>query len=59
MTEAGFEAGWLDGCAQIARAAGETIMSVYATDFTVRGKACPVLLLRQVGCHCYGATLPE
>ena len=44
MTEAGFEAGWLDGCAQIARAAGETIMSVYATDFTVRGKddASPV-----------------
>ncbi|TMW77148.1 3'(2'),5'-bisphosphate nucleotidase CysQ [Thauera sp. UPWRP] len=44
MADAGFEAGWLDGCARIVRDAGETIMAVYATDFAVRGKddASPV-----------------
>ncbi|TMW72625.1 3'(2'),5'-bisphosphate nucleotidase CysQ [Thauera sp. UPWRP] len=44
MADAGFEAGWLEGCARIARDAGETIMAVYATDFAVRGKddASPV-----------------
>lgn len=44
MMAADIESGWLDGCARIAREAGEVIMAVYATGFAVRGKddASPV-----------------
>lgn len=41
-----FESDWPDSIAAIARAAGEVILDIYATDFTVRGKsdASPVTM---------------